>query len=261
MKNLSVTLIIGILLCKPGFTQSIQDSIIPKKNELSIDLIPAIKLLSDLTKNHMYDYKGTVQYKRRLNKNIFLRFGATVTLERSPKKYTNITSTYSDSLSVNYQQHQHKPELQLNTGIEYRWGKKRIKQFTGLDIGYIHTKTITSLYHELLPYYNMTYDPNTYDPDVKIGQSSSSSDPHSNAIIYSYSSTANGIAITPFYGVQYHFSSRFFFSMQLGFQLQLLQSVNKSIVSNPLYYNSNKTYEFNAGTGGILNNFSIAYRF
>lgn len=254
-------MIIAIVLSTSGFSQQKKDSIIDKKNELSIDLIPAARLLSDLNKNHIYSYRESIQYKRALKSRFFLRFGIAGSQERNVKKFSNIRIEFTDSLvnTVTYEEHQHKPELRLSAGFEYRWGKRRIKHFTGIDLSFVHSKSINSNYLEAVPYYN--YDPNVYDPDIVIVPISATHT-RNYALINSYSSTSNGICLSPFYGIQYHFSGHFFFSMQLGVGLQILERKNKAILNNPDFIsNSEKKTDTGIAPGGFLNNFSLAYRF
>jgi hypothetical protein len=62
------------------------------------------------------------------------------------------------------------PELKLNSGLEYRFGKKRITFFTGMDLSYMHNQSSNTFF--LLS--------------------------NKDSIVSSYSTTKNGITITPF---------------------------------------------------------------
>lgn len=226
-----------------------------KKNELSIDLIPLIKIAS--TPGEVYDLKGTVQYKRQVKNGWFFRFSASVSQKKLPRPYHTISSTPvgNDSARVSYQGTEHKPQLNLDAGLEYRWGKRRIKQFTGIDIGYIHKETVYSEYARLIPNYSY-YSPYNYrfdqfnEPDLRNNAQDK---------IRSSSQTANGVVLTPFYGVQFHFSKRLFFSMQLGLPMQFLSIQNNNLHKPPHY--QTRIFEFNLGEDGILNNFSLGFRF
>ena len=257
MKKHIVLIILAIVLSHKTFSQVTKDTLTIKKNELILDLIPIIKLLSN--SDNSIDLKGSLQYKRRLKNKLFIRIDITLFQKREPQKYSNIRSSYSDSLNyvVDYERRDYKPELSLTTGIEYRWGKKRIKQFTGLDIGYVHSSKTYSTYQEYIPNY-INYNPNNNNPDASLSNNSSIN----NAITSSLATTYNGVIFNPFYGLQYHFSNRFFFSMQFGARLQLLKGKNTVIKNSPTYqYPSGSYYDFSIGNGGILNNFSLGFRF
>jgi hypothetical protein len=257
MKKYIVLIILVIVLSHKTFSQETKDTLTIKKNELILDLIPIIKLLSN--SDNSADLKGTLQYKRRLKNKLFIRIDITLFQKREPQKYSNIRSSYSDSLNyvVDYDRREYKPELSFTTGIEYRWGKKRIKQFTGLDIGYVHSSKTYSTYQEYIPNY-INYNPNNNNPDIPLGNNNSIN----NAITSSHATTYNGVILNPFYGLQYHFSNRFFFSMQFGTRLQLLKGKNTVIKNSPTYqYPSVSYYDFSIGNGGILNNFSLGFRF
>jgi len=120
MKKHIVLIILAIVLSHKTFSQVTKDTLTIKKNELILDLIPIIKLLSN--SDNSIDLKGSLQYKRRLKNKLFIRIDITLFQKREPQKYSNIRSSYSDSLNyvVDYERREYKPELSLTTGIEYR---------------------------------------------------------------------------------------------------------------------------------------------
>jgi hypothetical protein len=278
MKNYIVILISTIVLSKMGVSQGQKDSIpsaskdamakvMPsiyedvKKNELSIDLIPLIKASSAL--QGIFGLKGTIQYKRQLKSHLFLRFGVTGIQEQVEREFTNIqvhpSGSYYDA--VTYTGTRYKPQLHLNTGLEYRWGKGRIKQFAGVDLGYVHKERVYSDYVAFVPKYS-NYDPNNYSAGQYNHTDSlalfNNNDTH---VSRSFAQKRNGISITPFYGVQYLFSKRFFFSMQLGIPMQILWIRNKEITGTNFFYRNGNIVEFDLGEGGVLNNVSLGFRF
>ncbi|MES2513114.1 MAG: hypothetical protein V4580_03185 [Bacteroidota bacterium] len=260
MKNYIVLIIIIIVLSNKTFAQLTKDSLPTKKNELTVDLIPLIKILSQI--DGKIEMKGSLNYKRQIKPKLFIRFGIVASQKKLPQKYSDVQVAYWDSVTdvVSFKRWEYKPEFNITTGIEYRWGKKRVKQFTGLDVGYVHRREIYSTYQKYVSSYS-GYNPNYVDMNMQ-GMNSSSSANINNAMTSSYSTTYNGVLINPFYGVQYHFSNRFFFSMQLGLQLQLLIGERTTIMKNPsgIYY-SGRFSEIDLGNGGILNNFSLGFRF
>lgn len=233
------TSVLLLLSLKGAIAQNHPDSP-PVKNELSIDLLPALKVFSNSEEN--YHYRGSIQYKRRLNKHWHARFGLTVIKQNQPKPYSTPSFYPVDSIhhGLSFYQYIYKPEIQFNPGIEYRWGRKRLIHFTGLDIGYAYAETLYRRYNGITEV-NFLFDPNQAQPDIEIAPKA-----YQNWLSYSSLSIKHAVCFTPFYGMQFHFSKRFFFSMQLGFQLQYLTADKHMQLARPL---------------GILHDFSIAYRF
>jgi hypothetical protein len=173
-----------------------------------------------------YNYRGTAQYKRRLNKHLYFRFSFTITKRYQAKKYSDPYVQHVDFIydSISFYQYIFIPEVQFNPGIEYRWGKKRLTYFTELDIGYAHSEIIYRQY-EGMTYHAMQFDPNqTLDMEASIKKN------RFDDIIDSSEMTVHeAVCFTPFYGLQYHFSKRFFFSLQLGLQLQYLPAYKRQL--------------------------------
>jgi hypothetical protein len=244
MKTPPIALVVVVLLwiTKGTLAQS-RDSSLAKKNELSIDLLPVLKIFSDIEQN--YNYRGTVQYKRQLSKHVYFRFGFTLIKKVQARKYSDPymypVDTFYDG--VTFDQYIYRPEVQFNPGIEYRWGKKRLIHFIGLDIGYAYSETIYKRY-DGTKQRNYYFNPNTSSQETIDGTMKEKD--YRELLSYSNMTVKNAISFTPFYGMQYLFSKRFFFSMQLGIQLQYLPAYKHTRVADPL---------------GIINNFSIAYRF
>lgn len=242
MKNYIVLAIILFFYSKTGFSQLKKDSTIIKKNEISIDLLPIMKIFSDIDQG--YNFRGTTQYKRLLKNNFYFRFGFTLIKKHRNKTYSDPIRSYVDSIhdGVNFHSYEYKPEVQFNSGIEYRWGKKKLKYFAGIDIGYAYSEIIYKEYYVLTEKYT-----NFYPNNVRLYSdfSNKKNDFHE-SVTYSRTDIKNAICFTPFYGIQYHFSKQFFFSMQLSIQLQYNQKYKETTINEPF---------------GIINNFSIAYRF
>ncbi len=226
MKTISA--IILILFYNPIFSQVTKDSSKLAKNEFGIDLIPAIKLLSQTGFGNIQT-KFSLQYKRQLKNNIYYRIGASLSKQNNyNSQFLQFSTTYYNTNAT--EKIQQSPELRLNSGLEYRFGKKRITFFTGMDLGYMHNQSSNTFF--LLS--------------------------NKDSIVSSYSTTKNGITITPFFGMQYHFTKKLFFSMQLGQELGYVFGERK--INNNSIYLPAKFREFNLG-GGLLNNFSLFYKF
>jgi hypothetical protein len=146
MKNQIIAGIILLLLSKNTFSQNSTDSIITKKNEIGIDLIPFIKVLSNVNKTS--SFQASILYKRKISKKLYFRFGIKTNSFTNRTQYNDIYYSPLDNTNniINYNKTIKTPETQLNTGIEYRWGKKKLKFFTGLDLGYSYSKETYSEY-------------------------------------------------------------------------------------------------------------------
>ena len=246
MKNQIITGIILLLLSKNTFSQNSTDSIITKKNEIGIDLIPFIKALSDVNSN--IPFQASILYKRKISKNLYFRFGIKTNSFTDRTQYNNIYYSPLDNTNniINYNKTIKEPEIQLNTGLEYRWGKKKLKFFTGLDFGYSYAKETYSEYSGL-----RTNNVGYYPSGLTINAN--------DIVTRSFSTIRNALNITPFIGIQYHFSKRFFFSTQFGIPFQYIMG-NRTPIINDLYYRPSKFNEIGL-SGGLLNNFSLFYKF
>ena len=246
MKNQIIVGLLLLLFSKNNFSQNSKDSTITHKNEIGIDLIPAIRILSNVNKN--IPFQGSILYKRKISKNLYLRFGIKTNAFVDRSQFNNIFYSPLDSSnnSIQYNKIEKKPEAQLNVGIEYRWGKKKLKFFTGLDLGYSYAKETYSEYSGLRKNNFGTY-PNGFEINAN------------DNVTRSFSTIRNGINIAPFIGIQYHFSKRFFFSTQFGIPFQYIMG-NRTPIKNDLYYFPSKFSEIGI-SGGILNNFSLFYKF
>ena len=219
--------------------QTTKDSaIVIKKNELGIDLIPGIKKLSGNSYTNNIFQVG-LQYKRRISKKWYFRFGVTELFYGSQYYYNygRLDSLNATTKMERYSKYKSGPETRLNTGMEYRWGKKSVKFFTGTDFCYSNNKSIDYTYGRLIPRNGSTpyHDPFSSDGDSLISSS-----------LY----MRNTFGLLPFIGMQYHFSKRFFFSMQFGINVQYHFYNYASIKYHDFYVPDN-----------ILNNFSLFYKF
>jgi hypothetical protein len=212
MKKQILSGIILLFISKHNFSQTIiKDSIRSPKNEIGCDLIPLFKALSG-NSGPFGNEKYSLLYKRQLKPHLYFRLSASI-IENARNFYQH------NNTRILF------PETHINSGLEYRWGKKRLKYFTGMDLGYSYSKTTNS-------------DDN---------------------FMSNYYTTKNGITITPFFGMQYHFSNRFFFSMQLGPEVGFINGKRQPNTNTIMMLPTNfKEYSL---TGGILGNFSLFYKF
>lgn len=233
-----------VLLQNLCSSQTAKDSLNRYKNEIGIDLIPAIRLLSAPTEKQVLE--GHLFFKRQLVRHLFIRFNASVNHFKksdSPSSYS--FSNINDTLyAVYYSYYDKSPELKLASGAEYRWGKKRLTYFTGLDIGYFQYKTLHQRYkQDVMPPVIITNSVN--DPDISVNEANLKTQRSGNMVLEEKLKT-QCIFILPFTGIQFHFSKHFFFSMQMG--LQLNYDINQGHATFSDRYN-------------LLNNFALACRF
>ena len=206
-----------LLFSKNNFAQILNDSLLGNKNEIGIDLLPVTRILSD--ENFInHNNKVSILYKRQIKPSLYFRLSASSRLPLS-----NYGPTTSFNVKTNF------PETRINSGLEYRWGKKNLRYFTGMDLGLLYSKETTS------------YQDSRYSTES------------------SFSTTKKGISVNPFFGMQYHFSKKFFFSTQIGPEVGYIFGSQKSMQNRPIVV-SPKFREFNLN-GGILGNFSLFYKF
>ncbi len=229
-----------------------QDSVKIQKNEIGIDMIPIVSLLSN---SNSTSSKNSIQFKRSLNKNWYLRANITAITRQDnySNGYSQILGEKDSMVFIKYKKSVTKPEFQFNTGVEYRWGKNRIKYFVGSDIGYCFSKSDFSINYgerDKSNYYsNPDYAGTSYYGSKK------------DSTITSFSLKTKGIGITPFIGMQFHFSKRWFFSAQVGPQFQIMRSKQTINFDNSNTYPSMNYSIVNFDVNGFLNNFSLFYKF
>lgn len=250
-------IIASLLLCTLFISSQAQekDSVKISKNEIGINLVPAIASLGG---SLGYNVNNKLQYKRQVTKKLWYRASIAYLTNKEQGFYRSDYKTIGETdttFSVTYSTRYYGNELRINQGIEYRFGKKRIKQFTGFDLGYVKSKDNRSdmfaLYRKPISNYGV---PN--------GEYVSYKERIMDSTIANSVTRNNGIQFTPFYGAQFQFSKRLFFSMQLG--INLMFSFNRTTYKND---NSNshpgtensQTLDFT--TSGFLNDFSLFYRF
>ena len=236
------------------FAQTKTDSAKIYKNEIGVSLIPLFTI-----NNQSNKYTPTINlfYKRSIKNNWYGRasliyFGnyndGQINLEK-------IKGLPNSKLRIDYSQNFTYDYFQYNLGFEKRFGKEKLKMFTGIDVGYANQKAEDFKMYAIRD--STTNNSVGYDP--KSGNMQSEK-PDSTA--FHHKSTTNSIIFTPFYGVQISICKHFLFSAQLGVALSIEKETNIRIIDNDPkdYYPSNIT-KFGLNLNGASSNFSICYRF
>lgn len=250
MKNRIIIGLIATVINISLFAQIKNDSVKVLKNEIGVNLIPMINNASFGT-NHKPI--ANVFFKRQLKNNWYGRVSV-ILFKNNGNNYERslyVRALPNSKLGIEYSQNNSNHFLQYNIGIEKRFGKSKIKQFTGCDVGYAHYKTENKLLYgirdslENISHYNQSGFQNQTD-----------------SVIYQVKKTSNAIVLTPFYGMQFYISKHFFFSTQAGISLGFVNENNKSIIDNQInkiYVGTISTFDLNLSS--VSCNFSICYRF
>jgi hypothetical protein len=245
MKKWIILLFLNILLVPLIYSQTVRDS--SYKNEFGIDMIPTFKVLSGY--RFPSPLKFNIQYKRKIKGNLYLRSGLSF-IGRYDR--TSSMQIYPDSVygvSVVYSIHLTKARPVYDLGLEYKWGRKSLKYFAGLDLGYSRSeKEYTEYYGKGVPFKQQNIS--SYGPEYITGRDS---------IIASFTEISNNSYITAFGGLQYHFTKRMFFSLQLGLRLRYTSYYYSKKMN--VKYKKGAYAKIDTENFGIINNFSFCYRF
>ncbi|HXC06268.1 MAG TPA: hypothetical protein VNZ86_16030, partial [Bacteroidia bacterium] len=177
-------------------------------------------------------------------------------IDRIKTQYSNTTdSTYTLSSQTDSTQIRKfdkgspsfiKPRLVF--GIEKEKGKKRLKQYYGLDISLGAYK-----------YYNTQYF-HSYTLDLSNQSNPWVASPGADVLIQRTDAAGIFLGFSPFYGIRYSFSGHFLISAQVGFDMMLdaqtnkVENANHDIVRQP-------DNRFEAATPGLLSDLAFIYRF
>ncbi|MFN8114754.1 MAG: hypothetical protein U0W65_01465 [Bacteroidia bacterium] len=260
MKNQIIIIIVSILLNNQIIGQTLKDSVIFRNNEIGIDLKPVLQLFGDLEPHN----KPTWQlfYKRKLHSHIFLRFNAMYNPGQKNNIFTQVYFLPLDSVkdALSYNKNIKGKQVQFSTGIEYKYGRKRLKQFVGLDIGYMYFRNTELSYYGLRTR-SEPHNPNDLTHDVSLTNNHlNPNNTYQDSIVNYIEIKNNCFIIKPVYGLQFHFSKHLFFSTQVGIPLSLVSSTYNIIINNnsTQYYNR-KSFDIDAKN--LINNFSLVYSF
>lgn len=254
MKNRILIVLIATIINMGLFAQNKKDSVKSYKNEIGWNLIPLFTI-----NNQSNEYTPTfnVFYKRELKNNwhgrvSLIYFGNYSDGQIHVEKIKGLPNS---KLSIDYTQNFSYDYFQYNLGIEKRFGKGKIKMFTGLDVGYANQKAEDFKMYAIRD--SITNNSVGYDPK-SIGLQNIKHD----STVYHQKSTINSLIFTPFYGIQINISKHFLFSAQLGVALSVEKQTNNRMIDNAPnnYYPSNIT-NFGLRLNGASSNFSICFRF
>ena len=252
MKNRIIIVLIATIINNSLFAQNKNDSVRIYKNEIGVNLLPFVNMTSE---SHNNKAIANVFYKHQLKQNWFGR-ASLILFSNNRDEYFNSTSIYglpNSKLSIQYNENKFRPYLQYNLGLERRFGKGKVKQFTGLDLGFAHYQTEQTKMYGIRDSIenNLSY---TYTQNGLIT--------YNDSIIFRQQKTANSIIFTPFYGLQFNISKHFLFSTQAGVAISLTNANNKSLIDNRITKPKSYSYtNFDLDLTGVSCNFSLCYRF
>lgn len=250
MKNLKFYgMLLSVLITYTSYSQTKTDSVTLKKNEISVNVLPVINLL---TSAEDMQYKTIpvlhLNYKHLLKNNFALRFG--FSLFSNPKRYQAFDLKEikggNSQLNIKYYHEEGSGIFQGNIGLEKRWGKAYIKQFAGLDLGYSYynsSKREMFGIRDSINYFSSNYY--TTEGSALLSDST----------INLTRKNVHSVLITPFYGIIVNVSRRCYFSGQIGFDI--VNSIDK--FTSPSYQSF--SYGFNGSTSGVSTNILFGIRF
>ncbi len=246
MKNSVIILLVALAISIKGIAQSSKDSARVYKNEVGINLLPIV--------NSTYAVFN-IFYKRQLKPNWYGRVGLillNVEKENSIEKTMPISSS---KIGIEFTISNPKQYVQLNLGVEKRYGKRKIKQFVGVDFGYGRYTYEEKLVFGLRDGIDRN-NPYTNDYYALMQQQQTDS------LVSKYKITSNSVVVNPFYGLRFDITKRFFFAAQVGISLMYNQVNKKYSVDNRLFQigdPSLNNFDFRFST--VSNSFGICYRF
>lgn len=249
MKNRILIVLIATIINMGMFAQSKSDSLKVMKNEIGVNLIPLFTI-----NNQSNEYTPTfnVFYKRALKNNWHGRVSLIYFGNYSDGQIyiEKIKGLPNSKLSIDYTQNFSYDYFQYNLGIEKRFGKRKVKMFTGLDVGYANQKAEDFKMYSIRD--SITNNSVGYDPK------SSGFQNQTDSVVSHFKKTSNAIILTPFYGMMFNISKHFFFSAQAGLALSIVNENRKSLINNttPIRITN---FDFNLNS--VSSNFSICYRF
>ena len=247
MKNRFIIVIIATIINMGLFAQNKGDSLRVMKNELGVNLIPFVNYGNQNNNNKAI---ANVFFKRQLKNNWYGR-ASMILFINSTNNYDNpldIHALPNSKLSIEYAQNNSLPFLQYNLGVEKRFGRGKIKQFAGCDLGYANYKSEKKLLYGIRDSIENNF------PYSLINRTDS--------VIYHVKKTSNAIIFTPFYGLQFDINKHFLFSTQAGIALSFVNENSKTIVDNQINKNYVGTsFYSDLNISGVSCNFSVCYRF
>ena len=252
MKNRIIIVLIATIINISLFAQTKKDSVRSYKNEFGVNLLPFVNMASESHNNRAI---ANIFYKRQLKQNWYGR-ASLIAFSNNRDQSANSTSIHglpNSKLSIQYSENKFSPYLQYNLGIERRFGKGRVKQFAGIDLGFAHYQsTHTELYGIRDSIENNS--PYSYN---QAGQTT-----NNDSIVLKTQTTANSIIFTPFYGLQFNINKHFLFSAQAGASLSLTNATNNTLIDNQKTKTASYSYtNFDLDFSQVSCNFSICYRF
>lgn len=217
------------------------------KNEIGISLNPVLVVMLGANIN---ETRWALTYRRHLNKKWSVRFIGGIHFSRnfnslfgnySYQQY-DITDSTGYAISKNRRDYY---GYSVQTGLQYNWGKKKLKWFTGIDLFYADFKKIyytDSIYGKTYPEY-----PNIINPE-SITQ------------IKKENYTAKHYGIFPFIGIRAMFNKHWGFSTHFGYR------ITYAFESDVTYEYGVQTFghrytSFNLYADAIFQDVSIVFRF
>lgn len=220
------------------------------KNEFGISFDPIlISLLGGSVQNN--NARAALTYRRHLNEKWSFRMvGALISDMNYDDDFSDYDESYNSDSTLKYKYYSGEDQSRgfaVNSGIQFNWGKKKLKWFAGADLVYHRYKK--ELYTIKYTYALDTLDGSFYFQDFEN--------------TYRNEHMGDRIGIFPFIGIRamfskhWGFSTHFGVSMEYGFEKYSVY--NYSIT--PTDINIYKSTSFNMESYALFQDVSLIFRF
>jgi hypothetical protein len=223
------------------------------KNEFGLALNPVLTVFMGASMN---ETRLALAYRRHLNEKFAFRFivGFNFALYDQDDKLlyqddeTNYNADSSTRTIFNSYYDIYKG-FQLNSGMEFRWGKKKLKWFTGIDLTYIHANS-TSKTDRI----NQELD-TTVVSSFDFYRTVSMEEFNRNTKI------SNHIGLMPFIGVRAMFNKHWGFTTHFGFIGTIARTTSIWYFSGIEQPDSYKYTSYNFDSIALFQDVSLVFRF
>ncbi len=221
---------------------------VPKflKNEFGLAINP---VLLDLLGGNPWMTRWALTYRRHLNEKLSLRGVAAFYFNDYNLIFdSDWNYSYNADSTVKYANHQYKEKYEgyrISTGLQFNWGKKKLKWFTGMDLSFGNIKTIShtdSIY----------YARDTIGLQLYTQQSSTE--------IWKTINRSKQFGLTPFIGIRAMFSKHWGFSAHIAYQFYYAKE-SYVAYDHGQWFDGEGWQSLNISTDSFFEDVSIIFRF
>jgi len=230
------------------------DSLPVYRNEIGLNLAPVIAVTVGGSPG--FENRFAFVYKRALDRSRAFRLMPSLSLYSQDMADMNdydVVVMTDSSETRKYRKWNNDPKLQVNMGVEYRWGKRKVKWFAGADLFYSYR---TYGYDEYFQSYKWDTVNGSYQFTAVLNDSSGAY-PH-----YSFhrSSSVHAAGLSPFIGLSIPLSAHF--ALAANFAYNISFGFGKSTEQeNGGWLREYNFTSFDVESTGAISDVSLIYRF